>query len=148
MVSCAAARRSGPNAALANITGAVDIEDGAGRGLGRFYGKPADCLSYFLGRGNAAERNIGDDLRSASALQIFRGHFRYGKTWCNAEAENSLVCIATRNGLGHPDHARLRRRIMPVLRTISAERGAARDVDDPSAAAPVHEMRNCETAEV
>src|SRR5438034_11343557 len=68
--SCAAAAAI---ASLANIAGAVDVDDAAGRRCRRVDCQPADHLCDLVRRGDTAEWNVGDDLRTASALQIFLG---------------------------------------------------------------------------
>src|SRR5438046_9371074 len=70
----AAARK----ARLANIAGAVDVDDAAGRRRRCVGGEPADDLGDFVGRGDAAERNVGDDLGAAAALEIVGSHLRPG----------------------------------------------------------------------
>src|SRR5204863_4724172 len=70
----------------ANIARAVDIDHAAGGRSGSVGRKPADRLGYLVGRGNAAERDVGDDLSAPAALQIFLGHFRHGEAGGDAEA--------------------------------------------------------------
>src|SRR5690242_10951004 len=52
---------------LTNIAGAVDIDHAAGRGGGRLRREPADHLRDFIGRSDATERDVGDDLRATAA---------------------------------------------------------------------------------
>src|SRR5437763_15779166 len=64
IANCAAA--SSVSAALANIAGTVDIDHAAGRRGRRFGREPADRLGYLVGRGDAAEGDIGDALSAAA----------------------------------------------------------------------------------
>src|SRR5947207_8278830 len=151
IASCAAARSA--RAALTDIACPIDVDHAAGRGRRSLGGQPADRLGDFVGRSNSAERDVGDDLRTAATLQIFRRHLRHGKARRDAEAEDSFTGIAARERPGHAHHRRLRRRIVPVLWRIAAEGGAAGDVDDPApdlspGTAAVEEMRHGEAAEV
>src|SRR3954451_20212831 len=73
-IDCAAKK----NARLTNIACSIDVDHAASRGGGRIDRQPADGLGDFVGRGDAAEGDVGDDLRAAAALQIFVGHLRYG----------------------------------------------------------------------
>src|SRR5690349_4853893 len=71
---------------LANIAGSVDVNDAASRGRRRLRGQPADYLGDLVGRRDAAERDVGDDLRPAAALQVFGGHFGDREARGHAEA--------------------------------------------------------------
>src|SRR3546814_10226201 len=52
----------------------------------------------------------------------------------DGEGEDVLVPIAPRDRLGHADHAGLGGGIVPMLRRIAAIGGAARDIDEATAA--------------
>src|SRR3954452_11425146 len=71
-----AASSTGPSNALANITRAVDVNNAPGRRSRSVGRQPTDGLGDLVGGRDPAERNVGDDLRSAAASQIFLGHFR------------------------------------------------------------------------
>src|SRR5437763_15722934 len=96
---CAAA--SNASAVLANIAGAVDVDDAAGRRCRSFARQPADHFGDFMGGGDAAQRDVGDDLRAAAPLKILGGHFRDGEAGRYAEVQYTFAGIAARDRLGH-----------------------------------------------
>jgi hypothetical protein len=105
---------AGPAAAIAaasnrlpNIARAVDVDDAARRRGGRIDRQPADHFRDLVGGRDAAERDVGDDLRPAAPGEIFVGHFRHREAGRNREGEDALRRIAAREGLGHADNRRL-----------------------------------------
>src|SRR6185369_16633427 len=127
--SWAAAAR---NARLTNITPAVHVDGAAGRRSGRIGCQPADHLGDLVGGCDPAERNVGDDLGSAAAGEIFLGHLGDGEARRDRETEDAIARIAARDRLGHRHDRALGRSVMPVLRAVAAKGGAARYVDDPA----------------
>src|SRR5690348_14503885 len=109
---CAAANK----ARLTNVAGSIDVDDAAGGGGGCVDRQPADHLGDLVGRGDAAERDVGYDLGAPAALQIFLGHLRNGEARRDTEAENILSGIAARDRSGHAHHCAFGGGIMPVLR--------------------------------
>src|SRR4051812_20897652 len=135
--TCAAIARN----SLANIAGAVDVDDAAGSGSRRFGRKPADHFGDLVGACDTPQRDVGDDLGPAAPLQIVLGHLGHGEAGRHREGEDALPGIAARDALGHADHSGLGGRIMPVLRRVAAIGGAAGDVDDaPDLALALAEM--------
>src|SRR3546814_1177728 len=58
---------------------------------------------------------------------------RHREAGADRKGEDAILRIGARDRLGHRDHGRFRRRIMPVRRAVAAIGGAARDVDDAAA---------------
>src|SRR4051812_21570465 len=75
----AARSSAGAMTALANIAGAIDVDDAAGRRSRRVDRQPANRLRDLIGRGDSAERDVGDDLGAAASLQILLGHLGHGE---------------------------------------------------------------------
>ncbi len=118
------------------------IEAGASRGqVGRGVG-------HFLRVGDAAERDVGQQLLAAAARQVVLGHAGHGEARADGERQDPLGGIAAGDRLGHADHSGLRRRIVPVGRAVAAIGRAAGDVDDPAAFAPLAPVQDGAPAKV
>src|SRR3546814_14662310 len=100
----------------------------------------------FLGRGDAAERDVGEQFVAAAAFQIVPGHARHREAGADRESKHVLARIGPRDRLRHRDHARLRRGVMPVRGAVAALDGPAGDVADAAGASLFLRMPNRETA--
>src|SRR5690606_21783574 len=130
----------------ANIACPTGIDDGAGharRGVkSAKRGKGCDSLR----RGDAAEWNVGEQPRTAAALQIIAGYDRVGEAGRNGEAENALPGVGAGDRLVQRQHAAFRGGIVPVIGRIAAVAGAAGDVDQAAFPVVLQPMAHRDTA--
>src|SRR4029079_11467128 len=123
--ACHSAMSAGPVASaaaaskLTHLARPVDVDDAPGRRCRRIDREPANDFGDLVGGRDAPERNVGYDLGAATAREIFFGHFRHREARSDREAQDSVGGITARDRSGHRNHPALRRRIMPMLRTIA-----------------------------
>src|SRR5690606_2703676 len=142
-MSRAAAVRS-----LANIACPIGIDDGAGHARRGVKSAKRGNGCDFLRRGDAAEWNVGEQPRTAAALQIIAGHDRVGEAGRNGEAENALPGVGAGDRLVQRQHAAFRGGIVPVIGRIAAVAGAAGDVDQAAFPVVLQPMAHRETADL
>src|SRR3546814_6184987 len=76
---------------LSDITCPVDIDHRAGHRCRRLEREIACGVGDFLGRGDAAERDVGEQFVAAAAFQIVPGHARHREAGADRESKHVLA---------------------------------------------------------
>src|SRR5690606_37727225 len=133
---------------LADITGSVGVDDGAGHARRCVERAEYRDRRDLLGRGDAAQRDVGEQGGPTARREIIVGHRRIGEPRRDREAEDAVLRIGAGDGLVHRQHAAFRRGIVPVLRRVATMAGAAGDVDHPPAVAGFEPVAHGEAAQL